>query len=251
MNVRPALDRARHYSRRPLARMPFLWDVAMWLRPAKRATLARRDTAVVIEGFLRSGNTFSVAAFAVSNGEGHVGRHLHGAAHVLRAARLGLPTVVLIRRPEDAVLSYVIRRGSLTPYDALVEYLDFYSAVWRIRESFVIGMFDQVVSDFGVVIDELNAMFGTSFARYEPTPANEARAFALVEEMNRLECGGAVVETHVGRPSGERTRRKAESAGALRTPRTAAKLAAAEHLYRQYEQLAADRARRLRAGSAG
>ena len=40
----------------------------MRLRPEKNATLARADTAIVIEGFLRSGNTFSVAAFQIANG---------------------------------------------------------------------------------------------------------------------------------------------------------------------------------------
>jgi hypothetical protein len=76
-------DRVRHHVRRPLARTPYLWDLAMRIRPEKNATLARPDTAIVIEGFLRSGNTFSVAAFEIANGSApHVGRHLHGAPHV-------------------------------------------------------------------------------------------------------------------------------------------------------------------------
>src|ERR687894_957930 len=112
--LRRGADRARHYARRPLARTPYLWDAAMWVRPGKRATLARPDTALVIEGFLRSGNTFSVAAFELANGPKlHVGRHLHGAPHVLRAVRLGLPTIVLIRQPRDAVLSSLVRRATL------------------------------------------------------------------------------------------------------------------------------------------
>jgi hypothetical protein len=216
----------------------------MRVRPDKRATLARPDTALVVEGFLRSGNTFSVAAFEIANGrELHVGRHLHGAPHVLRAVRLGLPTVVLIRNPRDAVLSYLIRRDTLTPYDALVEYLDFYRAAWRVRDHFVVGLFDRVTSDFGSVLDEVNERFGTSFRRYDPTPENETRAFALVEEMNRLESGGDVVETHVGRPSEERRHRKEELQALLDRPRTAAKLRAAEVLYQRYEQLAAERSR--------
>jgi len=62
------VDRARHHVRRPLARTPYLWDLTMLLRAGKRSTLARRDTGIVIEGFLRSGNTFAVAAFRVANG---------------------------------------------------------------------------------------------------------------------------------------------------------------------------------------
>jgi hypothetical protein len=235
-----SVDRARHHARRPLARTPYLWDVAMRVRPAKNATLARRDTAIVIEGFLRSGNTFSVAAFQIANGtELHVGRHLHGAPHVLRAVRLGLPTLVLIRPPRDAVLSYLVRRATLTPHDAVLEYLDFYRTAWPVRDRFVVGLFDRVTSDFGAVLEQVNQRFGTSFQRYDPTPENEARAFRLVEEMNRLETGGEVVESLVGRPSAERSRRKQELEALLDRPKTAARLRDAEILFQRYVGLAA------------
>jgi hypothetical protein len=239
-SLRRGADRARHYARRPVARTPYLWDATMRVRRDKDATLARPDTAIVIEGFLRSGNTYSVAAFQIANGPAlHVGRHLHGAPHVLRAVRMGLPTVVLVRQPRDAVLSYLIRRDTLTPYDSLLEYLDFYRTVWPVRHGFVVGTFDRVTSDFGSVIDSVNARFGTTFARYERTPENEQKVFALVEEMNRLESGGEVVETHVGRPSEERRHRKDELAGLLERPRTAAKLREAEALYVRFADLAA------------
>lgn len=215
--------------------MPYVWDAAMLVRPSKRVTLARRDTAIVMDGFLRSGNTFSVAAFAVANGSAlHVGRHLHGAPHILRAARLGLPTVVLIRRPADAVSSYLIRRPTLTPDDALLEYLDFYRTAWRVRDAFVVGLFETVVSDFGAVIKAVNARYRTDFALYDPTPENEAAAFELVEEMNRLECRGEVVETHVGRPSAQRAARKQEIVALMRRERTRRLTAEADELYERY-----------------
>jgi hypothetical protein len=233
------LDRLRHHARRPLARTPYLWDASMYVRAGKRATLARKDTAIVIDGFLRSGNTFSVAAFAISNGRDlHIGRHLHGAPHLLRAARLGLPAVALIREPADAVSSYLVRRPTLRPADAVLEYLDFYRTAWRARDGFVVGLFDQVVSDFGAVITEVNHRFGTSFVPYEATEANRAAAFALVEEMNRLECRGEVVETHVGRPSAERDEHKLEIRTQMRQPRTLELLRRADDLYRRYAALA-------------
>jgi hypothetical protein len=238
--VRAGVARTRVHARRPVARTPYVWDVLQRVRPDKAETLARPGTAIVIEGFMRSGNTFSVAAFEVANGPDlHVARHLHGAAHVLRAVRLGLPTVVLVRAPRDAVLSYLVRRSDQTPYEALLEYLDFYRTVWRVRDSFVVGLFDRVTSDFGSVIGDVNARFGTSFRRFEHSPENEAAAFRLVEEMNRRESGGEVRETHVGRPSEERSRRKEELRASLHRPRTAAKLREAEELYRRYVDLAA------------
>jgi hypothetical protein len=229
------LDRLRHHARRPLASTPYLWDAAMYARAGKRATLARPDTDVVIEGFPRSGNTFAVAAFMVANGrDGHIGRHLHGAPHLLRAARLNLPAVVLIRDPRDAVPSYLIRRPTLTPDDALKEYVDFYRTSWRARSGLVCGLFEQVVSDFGVVLEQVNQKFGTRFVPYRPTPENEAATIQLVEEMNRLECRGEIVETHVGRPSAERHELKEQTAALLKRDAKPSLLAAAVLLYDDY-----------------
>ena len=229
------MDRLRHHARRPLARVPGLWDAAMLLRSAKRQTLADQHTAIVIDGFLRSGNTYSVAAFQVANGtELHIGRHLHGGAHIRRAVRLGLPTVVLIRRPAEAVSSYLVRRPTLTPDDALLEYLDFYRTAWPARDGFVVAPFDLVVSDFGAVIDRVNERFGTSFARFERDPASERAAVELVEEMNRLECRGEVVETHVGRPSAEREQHKEAVRRRMEHPRTRALLDRADRVFSAY-----------------
>lgn len=228
-------DRMRHHARRPLARSPYLWDLAVMSRSGKRATLARRDTAIVIEGFLRCGNTYSVAAFMVANGrEHHIGRHLHGAPHLLRAVRMGLPAVLLIRPPEDAVRSYLIRRPTLTASDALLEYLDFYRTCRKGVGGYVVAPFECVITDFGSVIAAVNERFGTAFELYRKTPANEEAAFALVEEMNRLECHGEIRESHVGRPSAERDRAKRRLDDQLQDPWTQWLLTKANTVYEWY-----------------
>jgi hypothetical protein len=221
----------------------------MWLRADKRATLARRDTALVIEGYLRSGNTYSVAAFEAANGRApHLGRHLHGAPHVLRAVRMGLPTVVLVRDPVDAVSSYLIRRPTLTPARAVTEYLDFYETAWPARHGFVVGLFDQVVNDFGAVLAMVNARFGTSFREFTTTPEAVQATMARVEELNRLECKGELVETHVGRPSSEREDRKSQVAALLHAPgdlRLRRLLDRAEASHEAYRDLASVQSRGL------
>lgn len=249
------MDRFRHQLRRPVSRTPYLWDAAMWARADKRATLARRDTALVIEGYLRSGNTYSVAAFEVANGRTlHLGRHLHGAPHVLRAVRMGLPTIVLVREPVDAASSYLIRRPTLTPVMALTEYLDFYETAWPARHGFVVGLFEQVVSDFGAVLELVNARFGTDFQKFTTTPEAVRSTMARVEELNRLECKGQLVETHVGRPSRQREDRKAEVAALLDAPgdtRLRQLLDRAQTCHEAYRDLAATQSREVRTGGDG
>lgn len=88
------------------------------------------NTELVIEGFPRSGNTFAGAAFTVVQGRPvTLGRHMHRPAQVIAAARRGLPTLVFIRRPSDAVLSLVIRHPHISIAKALNDYIRFYTAI--------------------------------------------------------------------------------------------------------------------------
>jgi len=112
--------------------------------------------------------------------------------------------------------------------------VDFYATSWRARSGFVVGLFEQVVTDFGVVIEQANHKFGTRFALYRPTPEKEAATIQLVEEMNRLECRGEVVETHVGRPSAQRVGRKKQASALLNREAKTTLLTAADELYHDY-----------------
>lgn len=63
--------------------------------------LVESDTELVIEGFERSGNTFAVVAFETAQPRPvKTAHHLHAAAQVVSAVRMGVPTLLLIRPPE-------------------------------------------------------------------------------------------------------------------------------------------------------
>src|SRR5215211_5813810 len=70
------------------------------------------DTQLVIEGFPRSGNSFARSAFVMAQSESpgkiRIAHHMHVPAQVVRAARWQIPTLVVIRRPRDAVLSFAL-----------------------------------------------------------------------------------------------------------------------------------------------
>lgn len=166
------------------------------------------DTELVIEGFQRSGNTFSVIAFEVAQPrQVKTAHHLHAAAQIVEAVRLGVPTIVLIREPRGSVLSHMVREPGISASQALTAWVRFYERILPLRDRVVVADFSEVTTDVGAVIARVNERYGTAFAEFDHTPDEVARVFALIEDRNRIRYG-AVSETTVPRPSTERDERK-------------------------------------------
>ena len=156
-------------------------------RARGRGEVIGDDTDIVIESFPRCASSFAVAAFRLAQEPRamRIANHTHVPAQILVAARRGVPALVLTRPPEAAVLSHVIHTPSLTISRSLRGYVRFYEPLLRIRGAFVVGSFDEVVRDFGSVIDRINEHFGTSFGRFEHTEANLARLSGEIERDYR------------------------------------------------------------------
>ncbi len=178
------------------------------------------NTEILIEGFPRSANSFAVVAFNEAQGGGaRIANNLHVPAQVIRAAEWGIPTLVLLRNPRDAVLSYAVR-DPISVGQALEYYVSFYEAVERYRDSFVLGPFEEVTSDYGPVIERVNARFGTNFAPFRHTEENVARVFALIDVLYEESFAGASShENAVSRPSDSRKEAKESAGRELESPR--------------------------------
>jgi hypothetical protein len=205
------------------------------LRTRKDLTRAvTPDKQVVIEGFPRSGNSFARRAFIMAQGEGFdvtsIAHHLHVPAQVVRAARLRIPTLVLIRRPKDAVLSLVIR-DPISVDQALRYYLSFYETVEEYRDAYVLGLFEEVTEDFGGVIRRINDRFGTTFSPFSHDERNVDGVFARIEENSRKRFGEASLENKVSRPFATREKLKREVGYELEEPRRRDLISRAETVY--------------------
>jgi hypothetical protein len=144
------------------------------------------DAKLLIEGFTRSGVTFAVIAFQSAQPQPvRVAHTLHAPAHVQAAVKRGLPTLVTIRDPEAAVLSAIIREPYVTAEQGLKAWMRFYSRILPYRQQFVLGMFDEVVGDFGAVIREINGRFGTTFKEFDHTTENVETCFTIIEDRAR------------------------------------------------------------------
>jgi hypothetical protein len=167
---------------------------------------------IVIEGYPRSANSFAVHAFRVAQDRPvRIAHHLHAPAQVIAATRASVPALVLVREPQDAVLEFVIAKGYVSIRQALRGYIRFYAPLVPLRGEFVVGPFQDVTTDFGRVMAEVNRAFGTSFRTFEHTDANVRSSFEAIESdwAMRLPLGEAF-ERKVGRPSRLRERMKAD-----------------------------------------
>jgi hypothetical protein len=192
------------------------------------------DTQLVIEGFPRSGNTFARRAFVVAQGDGfdrtRVASHLHVPAQVVQAARWQIPTLVVIRRPKDAVLSFAIW-NPISVDQALRYYISFYETVEKYRDVFVLGLFEEITEDYGQVIERINDKFGTTFSLFRHDEENVSKVFAHMETYARSKFGKTQWERKVHHPSAVKERMKHEMGYELKNPKRAKLIAEAEAVY--------------------
>jgi hypothetical protein len=193
-------------------------------------------TEAVIEGYPRSGNTFAVAAFRLAQGRPvQLAHHVHVPAQVLEGLRLGLPVAVLIRQPEDAVLSSIMR-VRLDIEQALRMYIRFYARILPRRQDLVIAPFSTVINDFASVIRSMNDRFGTSFREFVQTDQNVRSVFESIEARGRRDAARQHRdhESGVARPSAARESRKSELRARYASEASQGLRSEAERLYRAF-----------------
>jgi hypothetical protein len=187
-----------------------------------------KDTEIVIEGFPRSANSFAVAAFKLAQPQPvRIAHHLHFPGQVTAAVKMGIPTLVLIREPEEAVLTHLARMLELNyTYNVVKQasreysrFSRFYSSILPHRQHFVSAKFESVTSKFDEVIRRVNERFRTNFVEFSHTESNVERCF----EVN----GGY-------RPSEERNRIKDKLRGQLQEEELAEARVKARSIYEMF-----------------
>jgi hypothetical protein len=199
---RALLARASYGMKTRAARAPAL--AIPFARARGRGEVIAPETDIVIESFPRCASSFAVAAFRLAQEPRSVriANHTHMPAQVLMAARRGVPALVLTREPEAAVLSHVVHTPALSIAGSLRGYVRFYEPLLRVRGAFVVGTFEEVVDDFGAVIQRVNARFGTSFVPFAHTVANLERLSREIERDYRSRARSAEeLERIIPRPS--------------------------------------------------
>ncbi|MEQ8693686.1 MAG: hypothetical protein RIC89_22975 [Pseudomonadales bacterium] len=205
-------------------------------RMRKRLAAARivaADRPILIDSFPRSGSSFAYHAFIEANPDcdRRVATHQHRSSQFLIADRLGVPALVLVRGPRDAVVSLLamgIDQGFLPALSgrgarrciasALRRYARFHERVLPVH-NLVIAGFEEVTQDFGQVISRVNTRFGTNFVPFQHDEKRVAemlqrlsgRKRHLAPNVDRDWIKAALVETYDASELAS-TRERAESA---------------------------------------
>lgn len=184
------LSRMRHEFRAWVGLYPTIFYSIFWLKRTNRPLIVRRDSEIVIEGYPRSANTFAVIAFKqAQRRDVRIAHHLHVPAQLVRAARWNIPAILLLRDPIDAVTSLLVRYPYDHPRRMLRDYIRFYRRLYPLRSHFVLAEFNDVTKDYGAVIRQVNARFGTSFVPFQHSEGNVDGVFRGVDDVFRARGG--------------------------------------------------------------
>lgn len=153
--------------------------------------LAKADANLIIDGFPRSGNSLAEASIRVSQADSfRVYSHAHAPAQVIKGVSWGVPTVVLLRHPVDAVGSFYEASDARWPVvEAFKDYTSYYEAIENLRSGFLIWHFDEVVSEFGSLLCSLNEKFGSGVVESQLGVNFSERVKAMQDEMSLARVG--------------------------------------------------------------
>ena len=112
----------------------------------------------------------------------------------------------------------MLRDPRFTADLALRYFVTFYETVARYRDGYVLGTFEEVIQDYGAVIERINVRFGTEFVPFEHTEDNVAQVFSHIEESHRAKRRNKVVQEEIAIPSAAKSALKAELHESLSLP---------------------------------
>ena len=143
------------------------------------------DKDICIEGFPRSANSFFSKAFRLYNPTAKAAHHMHAPLQVTKAIEYGIPCVVLIRNPIDAIASVLVVDRTLSTRFAIQSYINFYERVWPVRIDVVVSDFQETTQCPHHVVARVNKRYGTSFQMEPITPEVKDTIFSQLKETQK------------------------------------------------------------------
>lgn len=152
-------------------------------------------TDICIDGYPRSANSFSVRMFRKANPGAVIAHHTHAVANIRKAIDCSIPIVVLIRNPEQAIVSSVIAHENNDIDNEIYRYIDFYDWILKKISNVVIADFDIVVNDYNAIILNVNNHFKKSYDFLEDVKEADVQVKNDIEE--RFDVLGQSKMSHI------------------------------------------------------
>ena len=228
-----AVGRAtRSAVRKVLWRSPRLSTLIQKLLREHQADVVHSD--IVIEGFPRSGNPFAEIMFRLTQrADIRISSHSHHPSTVWQAIEVKKPTILLLRKPEDALMSWA-SSWNKTSADGLLNIIDVYvryhEAILPLMSQLVVVEFDDFIKDYRVLVRRAQDRFQISL-NCEFDHAVEAKeAFRLIGERIVAEDGYLNMQ-RVNYPSDKRNARRASLRESLKEPEIERALLKAQRIF--------------------
>ena len=209
------------------------FPIAARLHPNSKRHLVHPKTELLIAGYPRSANTFvEIAIRSAQAREMNLASHFHVPAQVHRAFKLGVPVIVLVRNPKDAVASACIRDPAVSLRMRFWAYSMFYEAIAPLKSNFVIASFERATQELPDVVAEVNQKFRTEFSMPETTESFVADIYSRIDDRSAQR--GTLDEMKVCRPSNARAKQLPDVLAKIQEDRFGPSLKRALTIYRNF-----------------
>lgn len=225
----------RHFLRRAkylLGHEPALLPIYLRVTPLGTSRQITKFTDLVVEGFPRSGNTFT--AFAIEDASAHeltIASHVHQPSQIKLALARGVPTVLVIRDPVSALASYLVYDRRFSASAVIGEYCSYHRELVPYVERLLVCEFEEVTSQMSSVIDRINHRYSLQIPAFDEASPNVERVMAQIEWRHKLVHPRLDPVQSAARPQMNRRKITEQMREALLHPRNAAQLAHAQELF--------------------
>lgn len=155
---------------------------------------SKRD--ICLEGYPRSANSYVNSLLKVLKPNLKIGGHTHSIVNLKLAFRNNIPIFILIRKPIDAIASFVLRRNELICKNnkkniifAIEDYKQFYEFVLKNQRKLVILDFDKIINEpeYILKIIELNSNLKMLDPKIDPNIDIDKATEIVFERLKQYE----------------------------------------------------------------
>jgi hypothetical protein len=222
-----------------LGHEPGLLPILLRVTPLGTSRRITEATDLVVEGFPRSGNTFTAAALEdASEYRLTIASHVHLPSQVKLALARGLPTLLVIRDPVSALASYLVYDERFTASDVIREYCSYHRELVPYAERLLVCEFEEVTSDMAAVIDRINRRYSMRIPAFDDGPSNVKQVLNHIEWKHKFIHPKLNPVQSAASPQEDRRELTEAMREALLHPRNAAQLAEAQDLFEYFCNIA-------------